>query len=197
VVINKYTSQRVDEISFPVSFSKGTLPASFQNLANLNEVNMRNNSLTGMIPGEIFSTWSKLQALDLDRNQFSGPISTSLGYMTELVDLYLAHNRFNSGIPSEIGYLSLLNIADLSNNSLVGTIPDEIGYLSSLWALHLNNNLLTGTIPATLAFMTSLETLSLRWNYLTGAVPESVCDVGAELWVDCASLQCNCCTCEP
>jgi Leucine-rich repeat (LRR) protein len=76
-------------------------------LANLDELSLETNALTGTIPAQLFDATS-LTRLDLDNNQLQG------------------------SLPSTIGKLTQLEILEMNENSLVGALPTEIGLLNEL-----------------------------------------------------------------
>ncbi len=109
--------------------------------------------------------------LNLAGNKLDGNLPTSLGMLSQLIDLYLHSNQFSGNIPHELGQLSQLNILYLSSNKLNGNIPTELGNLSNLKMLLLNNNSLSGNIPPELGNLQNLTHLYLYYNQLSGTIP--------------------------
>lgn len=90
-----------------------TVPGNVFNLANLEELNLSNNQLTGALPGEI-RFLKNLKILNVSNNQLTG-------------------------VPAEIGQLSQLEILDLSDNQLTG-LPYELANLKKLKTFDLSGN---------------------------------------------------------
>jgi len=112
--------------------------------------------------------------LHLEGNALSGTISSSVGDLTQLSDLWLGSNKLVGFLPFSLGYLLALQVLSLSRNCLIGAIPSSISNLRSLRVLWLNSNKLTGTIPSSLSLLSSLYTAYLFANSLTGTIPSSL-----------------------
>ena len=118
---------------------------------HLRIVSLKNNTLTGTIPG--FSS-SVLEFLDLSMNQLS------------------------SSIPEIMFESDALEVVYLSNNTLTGTIPENIVNATKLRDLWMDGNLLTGTIPDPKEDeLSSISELLLNFNRLSGPVPTGLCDL--------------------
>ncbi|KAM7465268.1 hypothetical protein LguiB_012830 [Lonicera macranthoides] len=148
----------MDELNLP----------SFQNLEILD---LFDCGFKGTIPFEELGNLKNLSALDLGSNLFSGPIPSSVGFLTQLTSLYLNGNRFTGSIPYEIGKLSKLTELYLFNNSLSGPIPSSVGFLTHLTDLDLSRNQLTGSIPPEIGNLKNLLFLDLRQNIFSGLIP--------------------------
>ena len=114
--------------------------------------------------------------LDLGENQLSGTISTEIGKLTNLTELYLNGNELSGAIPAEIGQITILNSLDLSDNELSGAIPAEIGQITGrgLSNMDLSDNQLSGTIPAEIGKLKNLYRLDLGENRLSGTIPSEI-----------------------
>ena len=152
--------------------------------------------------------------LSLRDNQFSGPVPSELGLLTNLeVFLNFRNNQLTSTIPTQLGLLSNLQELDFLNNQLTGPIPSELGKLTSMGHLRVANNSLSGTVPQSISELHhSPHTFNLLGNSLmTGVMPEALCTINATcigssldectgplgLLFDCTSLLCGCdCNCE-
>ncbi|KAL3786193.1 hypothetical protein HJC23_001269 [Cyclotella cryptica] len=193
----------------------GTVPTQIGMMSKLRDASMFQNRIGGRIPGEIgYLTassphWSSslffgskhldLLALYLDSNRLTGPIPTSIGKLTSLVDLRLRANKLTGTIPSEVGELKNLETlyldtnrgitgkipTELANlvkateiqlyqNSLTGPLPSELGLLDGLIFLYLDSNELTGSIPEEWGGMRNLEQLFLSGNNLQGQIPDTI-----------------------
>ena len=98
---------------------------------------------------------AELQFLQLDNNSLAGSIPAELGNLANLEWLFLYNNMLTGGIPSEIGSLANLTVLNLSGNQLSGSIPSDLGNLApseggSLNAFLFCVNNLTGPVPAAL-----------------------------------------------
>ncbi|TXG54029.1 hypothetical protein EZV62_019285 [Acer yangbiense] len=109
----------------------------------ISEINLIDQGIEGDLSKFNFSSFAKLETLDLASNHLSGTI------------------------PPHIAALSTLTVLNLSTNNLRCAIPPEIGNLRNLGWLFLDRNNLTGPIPSTLGQLTNLEELSLYTNQLT------------------------------
>ena len=95
--------------------------------------------LSGTLPTELFSSFPKLQVLDLSRNKFDGGLSSQLGELEQLTMLLLNSNNFSQSVPF--------------------TEIESLAYLKTLWLQ--NNPLLSGSIPISLCKKISLQDLKL------------------------------------
>jgi Leucine-rich repeat (LRR) protein len=74
-----------------------------------------------------------MKRVDLQSNQLTGTIPTSIGNLTDMLGLHLAGNQLSGTLPSELGNLRKLQELTLNeNHSLSGTIPTELAELSEL-----------------------------------------------------------------
>ena len=144
----------------------GGIPDEFSNLANLELLGLHENYLEGPLPN--MSKWTKLRALYLDDNEFSGELPTSIGAMVSLTDLRLNGNRFYSSIPSEIGNLQSLEEMYMQQNTFSGSLPSEMSKLTSLREMQLYDNRISGEIPSDMfSSMAQLEVAYLDHNALS------------------------------
>ena len=100
------------------------------------------NLLTGMVsfvlPGfflkgrinTLFSTWGKLEVIDLSFNLLTGPLPSS--WSPALRRLKLDENRLSGPIPDSIFDLSNLDTLNLGLNKLTGTLSTSV---VNLWNL--------------------------------------------------------------
>jgi hypothetical protein len=149
----------------------GVIPASFNDLAGLERLTLRDNDLGGDIPD--LSGLDNLEWLVLQRNAFTGSIPGWLGDMESLDYLLIYSNEggFEGGIPAGLGNSTSLRQVWLYDNGLAGGIPAELGNMSRLRYLVLSDNNLAGAIPAGLADATNLKQLYLHNNMLSGMIP--------------------------
>ena len=132
---------------------------------------LRNNGLSGQIPGELGNLTNLTKYLDLSFNDLVGPIPPELGNLADLEELRLNHNELTGSIPTELGNLSSLTILLLNRNDLTGSIPSQLGNLSKLTRLDLGSNELSGAIPIQVGNLTDLTELDVWNNELSGPIP--------------------------
>ena len=137
---------------------------------SLKSLNLQNNQLTESIPSSLGSL-ANLEYLYLHNNQLSGTIPAALGNISSLLGLCLDNNLLTGEIPPQIGNLTNLVYLCLGVNQLTGSIPDELGDLTNLKWLYLHRNELSGSIPSDLGDLAELSRLRLHGNQLTGAIP--------------------------
>ena len=152
----------------------GNLPSEIGSSKELQIVDMSMNSFSGTLPGEALASLSKLRVANLDRNLFTGTVSSLLGKMTALRWLSLTRNRLSGTIPTELGRMLQLSKLYLDFNCLQGSLPTELGHLQRLMELDLTKNLLTGTLPTELGKLNKLYWLVLSHNNLRGSLPSSL-----------------------
>ncbi|XP_058111258.1 receptor-like protein 7 [Magnolia sinica] len=149
----------------------GELPHSFGNLRHLNILQIGSCKFSGPIPSTV-SYMSEIVHFGLSSNGFTGSIS-SLGNLTKLIHLDLSKNNFTGRIPSLKNLTQLVHL-DLSWNSLRGSIP-PLDSLRSITDIALSSNNLTGTIPNSFGDgLHKLTVLDLRSNSLHGKIPSSM-----------------------
>ncbi|KAJ0984494.1 hypothetical protein J5N97_002850 [Dioscorea zingiberensis] len=147
------------------------------------------------------SDTNRVNILEFDSLNVSGPISPAIGALSSLSQLYIRlcpsltgplprsitklpltsltirYTNLSGHIPAFLGLLTNLTDLDLSCNRLTGRIPAPIASLPKLNILFLSNNKLTGTIPPSLFSAPPIrEWLDLSDNLLTGEIPPSLGD---------------------
>ncbi|CAN6553695.1 unnamed protein product [Malus baccata var. baccata] len=146
-------------------------PVWLQSQTELLDVILRSTRISDSIPEEwFFNLSSKVEYLDLSRNQIRGKLQSQLKF-PNLYYMDLSRNQFEGPLPhlsSDATYLYL------QNNSISGPIPSNFGQLMpKLRSLNLAENHLNGTIPSSLCDMQNLTILSLRSNQFYGEFPEA------------------------
>lgn len=161
----------------------GILPPEMGLFCRIEELNLRNNQLSGAIPIELWDL-TTLTKLDFGTNngfnELTGTLPTQIGQLTNLTHLNLGNNEFMGPIPSQIGFLSNLTYLHLGGNTgyneFSGALPSTFCNLTSLTYLDLGNNLFTGSIPACIGGFTGLVHLNMAGNPNTndfsGPIPD-------------------------
>ncbi|MGD2092317.1 MAG: SBBP repeat-containing protein, partial [Candidatus Aminicenantes bacterium] len=158
----------VIEINLPGNFLNGTLP-DLSALTELTKLDLGNNQLTGTLPATL-NNLANLQVLDLGANFITGTLPDLSG-LTNLTQLNLSTNIFDGNIPTWISLLTALNTLNLSENQFTGTIPD-LSTLTQLTEFNVYANQLSGTIPTWINSLTALNTLHLGLNQFSGEIPD-------------------------
>lgn len=170
----------------------GTLPLEIESLTDLHYLILRNNSISGTIPDQLFESLDQLEWIDLSENLLEGTIPQNVGTFPVLEYLYLSNNRLQGKVPFFPNIQRLL----LEKNSLTSfdtqyatsapflviflALENQFsGPLPTVWnaprmeRLDLRRNGWTGTIPQDLWDLPSLMALILDDCQLTGGLPQS------------------------
>ena len=170
----------------------GTIPASIQNLSNLETLDLSENMLTGTLPDYIWSI-PNLRYLNLSFNRFSGELSAEIKNATKLESLELNTNELSGTLPDELWQLSNLCCLNIGNhfekygvlleygNCFTGTLSNNLGQLQNLESLILANNNFTGEIPESISTLKLLRFLNIRNNNFSGSIPVGIKDLN-NLW---------------
>ncbi|WCJ27638.1 Leucine-rich receptor-like protein kinase family protein [Euphorbia peplus] len=144
----------------------GGIPAAISGCQSLEFLDLHSNGISGSLPDTLPKS---LQLLDVSENRLRGPLTRSIGSLTELTKLMLSKNQLSGRIPSEILACSRLQLLNLGDNGLSGDIPKELGQLPALEiSLNLSFNSFSGAIPSEFSGLTKLAVLDLSHNNLKG-----------------------------
>ncbi|CAM8899463.1 unnamed protein product [Rhodiola kirilowii] len=113
----------------------------------------------------------RVTVLDLVEQKLDGVLSTSIGNLTFLRELYLTDNALHGKIPKEIGKLGRLQYLDLIGNSFEGGIPTELSNCSNLLQVQFSRNKITGRVPTQFASLLKLTMFHAYKNNLMGEMP--------------------------
>ena len=138
-------------------------------LTQLTKLNLEDNQLIGTLPATL-NNLANLQVLDVGTNSISSPLP-DISSLSSLTHFDLSSNLFNENIPNWISSLTTLNTLDLSLNQFTGTIPD-LSSLVQLTDLNVYANQLSGSIPIWINSLTALTNLNLSGNQFTGTIPD-------------------------
>ena len=118
---------------------------------------------------------TSLERIDMSDNLLSGTLSTTIGNLLRLEDLFLDSNFISGTLPTEVGRLqSLSSRFSLWENSLAGTIPTEVGHLTGVNVLDVGANSMSGTIPSEVGNLSSLRLAFLDRNSFMGVLPSEL-----------------------
>ncbi|XP_020412995.1 LRR receptor-like serine/threonine-protein kinase ERL2 [Prunus persica] len=179
-------SQKLEDMDISHNQMRGTVGNTRLEYAQY--LNLSWNQLKGPLP----SVLSKVAALDLSHNNFSGAASFLCASKdSNLTFLDLSSNQLGEGLSSWLyddeasltwkgvrskyqSTLGLVKSIDLSSNKLTGEIPSEITDLVGLVSLNLSRNQLTGQIPSRIGMLQELDSLDLSRNHINGRIPNSL-----------------------
>ncbi|CDP16850.1 unnamed protein product [Coffea canephora] len=176
----------------------GQILSALSNCSRLESLDLSYNQFSGYIPKQgignltmlkklyhIYLTWnnfsgailasisncSKLAAISLGHNKFSGQIPNSI--------ISLCHNKFSGQISNSIGNLRCLAVIDLSANNLTSEFSSsELGLFTSPNRLHIFKNCgLKGNIPDSIGNLSNLVILGLGDNSWTGSIPTTIAEI--------------------
>ncbi|GLT37261.1 hypothetical protein SLA2020_115910 [Shorea laevis] len=160
---------------FSVSTNKfsGHIPSEFCNLTSLHVLDLSHNKLNGMIPPCIGNFSKSLVSLNLQGNNFKGPIPPTWVTRNNLKSLQLGHNNLKGKLPRSLTNCRMLEFLDLGNNHIRDTFPYWLGTLPRLKILILHFNKLYGAInvPESNSLFPSLHIIDLSHNEFAGLLP--------------------------
>ncbi|KAJ8562568.1 hypothetical protein K7X08_031020 [Anisodus acutangulus] len=140
----------------------------------LRVLNLRNNSLTGIIPPYVGNA-TKLMNFNLSFNMINGNIPMEIGNLSQLAILSLGDNQLTGSIPAALFNISSLLVASLAMNSLSGPLLlDEGNIVSNLENLDTYHNQISGHIPSNICQLSRLKILSISFNKITGEIPRNI-----------------------
>ncbi|KAG9142968.1 hypothetical protein Leryth_006222 [Lithospermum erythrorhizon] len=156
---------------FNVQLSHGLATCS-----NLEIFRAGSNSLSGLIPYDIFSVKS-LKEISLPSNQLSGSINhINLLHLSNLTIFELQFNNLSGELPNDIGYLSNLENLVFHTNNFTGPLPLSLMKCTNVKVILLRNNKLEGDLSAlNFSKLQKLESIDLGYNNFTGNFPVSLC----------------------
>ncbi|XP_038904377.1 receptor-like protein 6 [Benincasa hispida] len=188
------------------------LYTKWEELSDLVNLDLRNNSLTGNVPLSLFNLPS-IQKIQLCYNQFTGSLNELSKVSSFLLDtLALESNRLEGQFPSKFFELRGLKILSLSFNNFTGRLNlTMFKQLKNITRLELSSNSLSvetestdfplmttlklascnlRMFPGFLKNQLKLNSLDLSHNELQGHVPLWIWDLGnlSQLNLSCNSL---------
>jgi Leucine-rich repeat (LRR) protein len=154
----------------------GTLPNEVFNLTSLEILILSTNEIRSTLPSTVALLGSTLTQLNLAENSMTGIIPTEIGVLIKLTELYMYDNSLYGSIPTDVGLLMDLIGFELNDNLLSGSIPTEFGLLRNVQYVSLYTNYLSDQFPSEIGLMTALESFDVSVNSLTGNLPNAFCD---------------------
>lgn len=112
----------VTHLDLPRNNLAGVLPVELFSLTSMNGVSLgHNGGIRGSVPSEI-ENWTQLVYLDVDDNELEGPFPNVYGIST-LQAIDLNNNQFSGPISSAISQLTKLVVLQIENNLFDGALP--------------------------------------------------------------------------
>ncbi|PHT54299.1 hypothetical protein CQW23_08761 [Capsicum baccatum] len=140
----------------------------------LRVLNLRNNSLTGIIPPSVGNA-TKLMNFSLSGNRITSNIPKEIGNLSQLAFLDLHDNQLTGSIPVTLFNISSLLVVSLRINSLSGPLLlGEGNIVSNMMFLSISHNQISGPIPKNICQLTKLKVLSISFNKITGDIPRNI-----------------------
>ncbi|KAD3338217.1 hypothetical protein E3N88_33738 [Mikania micrantha] len=166
-----------NQLSGPIG--PDSLPPSLQYLS------LSWNQFSGQVD-RLLPRLNQLNYLDLSLNQFTGPLPGCV-FGFPITNLQLERNQFSGPVQPESSVT--IPTVDLSHNMLYGQVSPLFATVKNLY---LNNNRFTGSVPTTFVdrlIAGGIQLLYLQHNYLTGMPmnPRTAIPVSSSL-----CLQYNC-----
>ncbi len=160
---------RLERASFPACMMGPQFPTWLQWSVDIWLLEISNTGIKDKLPDWFWTTFSKLEELDMSNNQISGVLPTNMETMA-LSYLYLGSNQISGQLPPLPRKIVKL---DVSNNSLSGSLPSEFGAQNQqMDTLILSFNNLSGHIPESFCRMEQLAALDLANNHFEGELPQ-------------------------
>ncbi|XP_050271245.1 receptor-like protein kinase 7 isoform X1 [Quercus robur] len=129
-----------------------------------------NNRLTGEIPYMICNV-SFLKIFDVSNNSLSGKIPQCLGnFSNHLWVLNLQMNDFHGPIPDTFAKCHSLELLVFNDNHLGGLLPKSLLNCTNLAVIDLGNNMINDIFPYWLEALPNLEVLALKSNKVRGPI---------------------------
>ncbi|KAG6557374.1 hypothetical protein Mapa_001304 [Marchantia paleacea] len=161
---------------------EGEFPVQLASLSELDFLNVGTNFLTGSFLTVESTSWSRLDKLFIDGNNFRGGFPKAVTAMTALTKFYMFNNEFTGSLPENLGQLAKLKEFSFRSNQLDGELPDSLNNCTQLFLLDAANNKLTGTLDplrnlSLLTYMnlgSSYSSKNITWENLRGHTPDLV-----------------------
>ncbi|KAL4576199.1 hypothetical protein LXL04_012288 [Taraxacum kok-saghyz] len=168
-------------LSFSENQLTGSLPSALGTMFPLLEfLQLWGNQLNGPLPTSI-SNCTKLEHLEVDRNNFSGKLTVDFAKLKNIYLISLGYNLYGFGEDDDMKFIdtlkncSKLKLLQLNDCKFQGVLPTSIGNLSDqLTSLDLERNDIHGNLPSSIGNLVGLTRLFLSDNQFTGKIPSSI-----------------------
>ena len=144
-----------------------SLSLHYANFTALKVLHLSSNEFHSELPKWLFNLSSSIYDLDLGSSSLIGHLPKSLLNLRELEYLNLEDNNFDGPIQDWLGEFEHLKNLILGANNFSGSIPINLGNLSSLITLVVGSNPLTGVVSernlAKLSKLKDLHIYSYSW----------------------------------
>ena len=162
----------------------GTLPGSIGQLCQLEVLDIRSNSVQGMVSENHLFGLSYLYYLDLSFNSLTFNISLDQVPLFQAIYIKLASCKLGPRFPHWLHTQKHLEQLDISASGISGFIPNWFWHSSPdlVW-LNISNNHISGTLPNLTTYPSNLG-MDLSSNFLEGSIPQSVFNAQ---WLDLSS----------
>jgi hypothetical protein len=172
-------------LSFAHDVYSSYLFAPFESSAA--HLSFSNTSFGTTLPANLGTALPGLQYFIASKASISGNLAFLSG-MVESKRILVDQNKMTGNLPTVLGDLANLFDFEADDNLLTGTLPTELALLSvNLAYIYLYSNQLHGTIPPLYGHLSNLDIFHVEGNQLTGAVDVSICNVAADIGVDCGT----------
>jgi hypothetical protein len=158
-----------------------SLVDQFVELPSLVELRLSDNQLASY-PSSLCS-FTNLERLELQRNNFSAAPPPCLANLTKLTYLDLSSNKIAGSVPKWLPSFPNLTTFSMADNALRGEIPDIFDRIPTLERLDLSWNLFCATIPSSLWLAPNLISVSLNHAGLYGTIPSSIAHLALSIRV--------------
>ncbi|OAE27500.1 hypothetical protein AXG93_3439s1010 [Marchantia polymorpha subsp. ruderalis] len=128
------------------------------------------------------TSWSRLDKVFIDGNNFCGGFPRALTDMTALTKIYMFNNEFTGGLPENLGQLANLREFSFRSNQQYRELPNSLNNCTKLFLLDAAYIRLTGTLdplrnPSLLTYInlgSSYRSKNITWENLRGHTPDLV-----------------------
>eukprot|EP01034_Spumella_vulgaris_P028401 gene28401-35249_t len=144
-----------------------TLPNTTFNCTKLDQFDIHNNHITGLIPATINAIGIQLRLFNVEHNRLSGSLPR-MDNMKSLNTLQINNNFISGAIPSSLSTLKNLLFMFFSHNLLSKSVPSALGVMQRLVIFLANDNNLSGSLPSSLSNWISLQQFFVQNNRLSG-----------------------------
>ncbi|KAH7537836.1 hypothetical protein FEM48_Zijuj03G0135400 [Ziziphus jujuba var. spinosa] len=155
------------------------------NAGSVTQIELPGRGINGTLQNFDFSFFPNLVRLDLQSNNFQGPIPANIGMVSKLKLLDLSTNSLNGTLPLSLANLTQVSELDISRNDITGILDGRLfpgdqsstqsktGLLSLKYLLF-QDTLLGGQIPKEIGNLKFLVTLVLDRSHFNGPIPPSL-----------------------